>query len=107
MFPPGTKVKVRIDREKDEVVMDVTKPPVEIWSVTHTDTFGGEANYLWCHRYTIEAAFGVSQRTIMRRAKAAAGLTGILGITEAYGDEFIFRPYGLNQILLVHFEGCE
>ena len=79
----------------------------EIWSVTHTDTFGGEANFAWCYRYTIETPPGASQTLIMRRAKAAAGLTGVRGVTEAYGDDFVFRPHGLNQILFVYFEGCE
>lgn len=84
--------------------MSVKRPATkEIWHVTHTDTFGGEPNYLRCNRYTIETPIDASQSTIMRRAKAAAGLTGVRGVTTLYADGFEFRPYGRHEVMFVDF----
>lgn len=60
----------------------------------YTDTFAGEANYCWVRRETFELPQGLSDRAIVRRAKAALGLTGIRGRMESYGDTWEFRPYG-------------
>lgn len=69
------------------------------WSVEHTDTFGGEANYSWVRRATIEAPD--SRQAIMRRAKAAVGLTGVRGRTHNFGDMLEFRPYGQCTVMFV------
>ena len=67
--------------------------------VEYTDTFGGEANYCWVKRATLTLPVGISDRAIMRRAKAAMGLTGMRGRTESQGDGFRFVPYGSCTVM--------
>ena len=69
--------------------------------VEYTDTFGGEANYCWVERETLELPVGISDRAIMRRAKAAMGLSGVRGTTDSYGDGFRFVPYRSCTIMFV------
>jgi hypothetical protein len=73
------------------------------WFIEYTDTFAGEANYCWVRRATIESKAGESQASVMRRAKAAIGLTGVKGRTHAMGGEegWEFRPYGCNTVMFV------
>lgn len=59
----------------------------------YTDTFAGEANYCWVRRATIEIPHGTTGRAIVRRAKAALGLTGVRGRMESHGEFWEFRPY--------------
>ena len=41
-----------------------------------TDTFGGEANYCWCRRFTVETnSEELTERQIIRRAKKIAGIS--------------------------------
>lgn len=86
-------------------------------SVEYTDTFAGEANYCWVKRATIHmpelTAYGYDggtnysaankryTRELMRRAKAAVGITGLRGKRETWGEMEIFRPYGTATILFV------
>jgi len=80
--------------------------------------FGGEANYSWVKRRTIDDAPWehfkdwdgngrrepkAYQRTIMRRAKAAMGLSGVRGVTASLGDGYEFRPYGMATVLFVTY----
>ena len=67
--------------------------------VEYTDTFGGEANYCWVKRETLTLPVGISDRAIMRRAKAAMGLTGVRGRSESYGDGLRFVPYGSCTVM--------
>lgn len=69
--------------------------------VEYTDTFGGEANYSWLRRATIPSTG--SQRAVMRRAKAAVGLSGVRGVTHDYGDMIEFRPYGMCTVMFVNW----
>ena len=89
-----------------------------MYAVELTDTFGGEANYSWVRRAKIASpewtrfkdwdgdgrreprAF---QRTVMRDAKAAVGLTGVRGVTVSYGDGYEFRPYGAAMVMFVQW----
>ena len=88
------------------------------YEIELTDTFGGEANYCWVKRAKITmpelthygydggtnycAANKVFKRELMKRAKAAVGLTGVRGRTEStYGGSYEFRPYGLLQVMFV------
>ena len=41
-----------------------------------TDTFGGEANYSWVKRATVEAPATITDRALIRRAKQAVGICG-------------------------------
>jgi hypothetical protein len=69
----------------------------------HTDTFAGEANYSWLRRDTIEVPENVSELSIIRKAKAFAGFTGLDCIKENYGDMISLKPYGLCQILFINW----
>lgn len=89
------------------------------YDVEYTDTFAGEANYCWVKRATVhmpdlthygyDGAQGyakanrIAERELMKRAKAAMGLTGIRGRKESHGDTIEFRPYGLATVLFVTF----
>jgi hypothetical protein len=75
------------------------------WTVEVTDTFGGEANYSWVDRYSFESNENSSDRAIMRKAKALAGLSGVRGRTYNHGDMMEFRPYGANIVMFVTLEG--
>ncbi len=69
--------------------------------VEYTDTFGGDANYCWVRRAELTLPAGISDRAIMRRAKAAVGITGLRGRTNDQGDMLEFRPYGCCTVLFV------
>ena len=66
-----------------------------------TDTFGGEANYSWVRRETITLPDSASDRTIVRRAKAALGLTGCRCRTFSMGEGWELRPIGLLQVVFI------
>jgi hypothetical protein len=72
--------------------------------VTHTDTFGGEANYGWVKRHEFDVNDEASQRTIVRRAKVLANMTGVKADTYDYGDSLTVKPRGYNQVIFVDFE---
>ena len=89
------------------------------YSVELTDTFGGDANYSWVKRATVAMpelthygydgstgyakANKIYKRELMKRAKAAVGLTGVRGRVEDYGDSIAFRPYGLLQVVFINY----
>lgn len=76
------------------------------FNVEYTDTFGGEANYCWVRRESIELPEGVSQSHIMRQAKRAVGINGLRGKTFAYGgnEAFEFRPHRVATVMFVTAE---
>jgi hypothetical protein len=69
----------------------------------NTDTFGGEANYCWVNREEFTLPDSISDRALVRRAKAWAGYTGLRCEVSNYGDTIEIRPRGLCQILFVSF----
>lgn len=87
------------------------------YDVEYTDTFAGEANYSWVRRAIVEMpemthygydgganyskANRVFNRELMRKAKAALGLTGIRGVTYHHGDMSEFRPYRSCTVMFV------
>ena len=75
--------------------------PNQKFNVEYTDTFGGEANYCWVKRATIETPYDPTTSLLMRRAKASVGLSGIRGVTHDYGDLIDFRPYGSATVMFV------
>lgn len=97
---------------------------MEKWNVEYTDTFGGEANYSWVKRGSVDMpelthygytgstdgsysrANRVANRELMRRAKALMGLTGIRGITTHYGDSIEFRPYNSCTVMFITYADC-
>lgn len=72
------------------------------YTAEYTDTFGGEANYSWVKRVEFEAPEAASQAAIMRRAKAAVGLSGAKGRTTNAGDIIAFKPWGACTVLFVY-----
>jgi hypothetical protein len=70
----------------------------------YTDTFGGESNYSWVRRATIELPETAGQAQVMRAAKAALGITGARGRTHNYGDMLEFRPYGCCTVAFITAE---
>lgn len=68
------------------------------YSVTYTDTFGGEANFCWAHRFEIQAK---TMRGAVRKAKALVRLNGWPCVTTDFGNEVQLQPKGLCTILFV------
>jgi hypothetical protein len=58
----------------------------------------GDANYCWVKRASLELDENISDRKLVRAAKAALGLTGVRGSTEKNGDQWTFRPYGVCAV---------
>lgn len=73
----------------------------EKWHFEFTDTFSGEANYSWVRREESMMPPGISGRTLMRRAKAWAGLTGCRGKTVNLGETLAFYPSGSCTVLFI------
>ena len=81
------------------------------YKVEVTDTFGGEANYSWVRRYTVETPsceYGTSERsqysrTLVRRAKAAAGWTGLRCTVDNNGDHITVWLAGRNAPCWIMF----
>lgn len=87
------------------------------FNVEYTDTFGGEANYSWVQRAIVDMpelthygydggtnyvkANRVFDRELMRKAKAAVGLTGVRGERADSGDTLEFRPYRSATVMFV------
>jgi len=68
-----------------------------------TDTFGGEANYSWVRRYSIDAPDDTTQRALVRRIKKTAGLTGARCNTDDHGGMITIRPVGACVVLFATF----
>lgn len=90
-----------------------------VYDIEYTDTFGGDANYSWVRRDTITMpelthygydggtnyakANRAFNRELMKRAKAAVGLTGVRGRTDHNGHYSEFRPYGMCTVLFITY----
>lgn len=70
--------------------------------VEYTDTFGGQANYCWVKRAELELPEGLSNREVMKRCKAAMGLTGMRGRSYSNGDSWEFRPYRCCTVMFAN-----
>lgn len=66
-----------------------------------TDTFGGQANYSWCNRETIELPDTASDRQIIMAAKAALGLTGTRCKRSDYGECIELKPVGACAVAFI------
>lgn len=90
-------------------------------AIEYTDTFAGESNYSWVRRAVVDmpelTAFGYDgggnysqadkryRRELMRRAKAALGLSGLRGVAYWHGDTCEFRPYRITTVLFITWAG--
>ena len=78
---------------------DGTAAILQIRICDHSDAL---ANHAWARRLEIEAPDGASDRTLLRRARAALGLTGLRGRVRAgRGDDIEWRPHGVCAVLFV------
>jgi hypothetical protein len=89
------------------------------YQVEYTDTFGGQANYSWVKREKVSMpelthygydggtnyakANKVFTRELMRKAKAAVGLTGVRGRVTEHGGNIEFRPYRMCTVMFVTY----
>jgi hypothetical protein len=73
--------------------------------VEYTDTFNGEANYSWVKRRTIQLDGSASDRQVFIKAKKLMGLYGVRGAKLDTGDCISFRPYGMNTVMYVVYDG--
>lgn len=89
------------------------------YDIEYTDTFAGEANYCWVKRASVSMpelthygydgatnyvrANRTYQRELMRKAKAAIGLTGARGTVQNYGDMIEFRPYRSCTVMFITY----
>lgn len=81
--------------------------------VEHTDTYGGESNYSWVHRYEYEIPLqkengfkvcNMTRRAIVQKAKKLTGLTGIRCDVNDFGDMISIHPHRICQVVFVTFE---
>lgn len=70
-----------------------------------TDTFGGEANYSWVKRETLEGADEqhTSRQAQVRHLKRMMGITGTRCSVEDCGDMLTVRPVGKNAPCIIGF----
>ncbi len=89
------------------------------YMVEYTDTFSGEANYSWVRRATVTMPelthYGYNggtnyvkanrrfERELMKRAKAAVGLTGVRGVKYSICGDLEFRPHHSATVMFVTF----
>ncbi|MFY8062076.1 MAG: hypothetical protein ACOVN2_00060 [Usitatibacteraceae bacterium] len=88
-------------------------------NVEYTDTFAGVANYSWVRRAQVTMpelthygydggtnygkANKVYRRELVKRAKAALGLTGVRGRGFWHGEEYEFRPFGSCTVMFITY----
>ena len=70
----------------------------------HTDTFAGESNYSWVRRGEYAGKRPESRLSIVRHAKAWAGLTGIPCRVDNFGDMLAIWPRGVCQVVFITWE---
>lgn len=70
--------------------------------IEYTDTFGGEANYSWVDRATIEVPDTISNSALTREIKKVMGLSGVRGRMDNLGELKAFRPYRSATVLFWH-----
>jgi hypothetical protein len=67
-----------------------------------TDTFGGEANYSWVNKGSIEIPTDLSDLALVRRIKAEIGWSNVRCQKEDYGDMIKLKPYGVCQVCFIN-----
>ena len=72
------------------------------WDYEHTDTFGGEANYCWVNRGTVNT----KGKNPVKAVKAALGMQGVACRRFDYGDMIELRPYGICHVIFITWHDC-
>lgn len=70
-----------------------------------TDTFGGEANYSWVKRRTLELPENTSDHAIVRRVKKEIEWNGWKTRTDNYGDMIVLHPRNACIVCFITFGG--
>lgn len=84
--------------------MNMDESTNQLCTIEVTDTFGGEANYSWVRRYTIQQeSKSLTDRQVIREAKKLAGWTGIRCNKSDFGDMIELRPAGMCQVMFINF----
>jgi hypothetical protein len=71
------------------------------YDITHTDTYGGDPNYSWVTKAEIVAPGDASELTIVRRAKAAIGLTGVRCRRGDIGGDLTLHPVNSCTVVFI------
>jgi hypothetical protein len=71
------------------------------WNIEITDTYGGEANYCWVKRDSIEVKEYASYLSIIRKAKKMMGWNNIRCKVEMIGETLQLIPEGMCQVMFV------
>ena len=71
------------------------------YQIEITDTFGGEANYSWVRRHSIEVPDKATDLALVRRAKRKADWSGVRCKVSKYGDIIEIRPQGVCCVLFI------
>lgn len=69
----------------------------------HTDTFGGEANYSWVNRGSIDLPDNASDLSISRAVKKVLGMSGVKCDRDSYGDMIVLKPRRICQVIFITF----
>jgi hypothetical protein len=82
---------------------DLTVKPTTTVHIEVTDTFGGEANYSWVRRYTLQIPALSSNLSIIRRIKREIGWSGINCQVNNMGDMIELRRGASCMVCFVTF----
>ena len=69
-----------------------------------TDLYGGQANYGWLHRLTIEGEANMSRRILIRNAKRAFGIAARHYVWVDAGDFIELRFSGMLTTLMITWD---
>ena len=71
------------------------------YQIEITDTSGGDANYSWVRRHTLNVPPKITDLALVRRAKRKAEWSGIRCKVLKYGDTIEIRPHGVCCVLFI------
>jgi len=78
------------------------------YDIEVTDTFGGEANYCWVKRHTLEVPQGTTHLAFVRRVKALIGWTGLRCNVSNFGNGSLdIRPVNMCQVCFTVYRETE
>ena len=71
--------------------------------VEMTDTFGGEPNYCWLQRHTLEMPDDLHPTAVVRRAKRALSMQHVRCRREYDGTTITLRPYACARVIFITY----